>query len=452
MRLTAFAVLLTIALFSAAQAQTPEIAFVNVTVVPMDQEHILPRQTVIVKDGKIIAIGPANKIKLPKDAQRIDGSSKYLMPGLADMHAHYAVSGTSPTESDDNKAFSLLFVANGVTTVRNMWGTPGVLALRKQIDEGQVLGPRIFTTGPINGTTRPNTRRVDTAEQGTAAVAADKREGYDAVKLTNPPKAAYDAIVAAARKEGLPVYGHVQDEILLSHALELRQDSIEHGGGFVVALQKKNAPELRGRTQLLANVDWSLMPDIIAATRAAGTWVCPTLIAPQNSGTPEDTVRLLLNSSMKYIPRWLIESWAKAPPPVVNRLAYRDFNLKLVKALHDGGVGLLLGTDCLNPLIVPGFSIHEELFSFVEAGLTPFQALKAGTSGAAEFLKRQEEFGTVVVGRRADLILLEANPLTDVRNAAKRVGVMVRGHWFTEAELRDRLEKLAVFYSRSNSK
>lgn len=162
---------------------------------------------------------------------------------------------------------------------------------------------------------------------------------------------------------------------------------------------------------------------------------------------------MLAEPALSYMrPGW-IESWKKSSSTnlTAQRSADRklvlDLKLKLTKALHDGGVGFLLGTDCMNPLNVPGFSIHEELAYFVNARLTPYQALRAGTSGAAEFLKQQNEFGTVAVGKRADLLLLEANPLEDVRNAAKRVGVMVRGRWFTEAELRERLEKQAASYS-----
>lgn len=460
MKLTVFTALFILLVCSGLQAQTPEIAFVNVNVVPMDKERILPKQTVIVRDGKIVAMGPAATINVPKGVRRIEGTGKYLMPGLADMHAHFAVSGTSPNEMADNQAISVLFVANGVTTVRNMWGTPVVLALRKQIDGGQVLGPHIFTTGPINGDTRPTTRRVLTVEQAAAVVAEDKKAGYDAIKITRVPRTIYDALVAAARKEGLPVYGHVSDgsandePVSLAHTLELRQDSIEHLGGHDFALLAKGSPPPRGFQQAVANMDWSLLPGLVAATRAAGTWLCPTLVDQSKFVTSEEAAKLLAEPAMRYIPGWLMENWKKSPSINLNaqrgaeRKAFFEFKLKLTKALHDGGVGMLLGTDCMNPLNVPGFSIHEELAYFVKAGLTPYQALRAGTSGAAEFLKQQDEFGTVAVGQRADLLLLEANPLEDVRNAAKRVGVMVRGQWFTEAELQERLEKQAASYAK----
>lgn len=179
----------------------------------------------------------------------------------------------------------------------------------------------------------------------------------------------------------------------------------------------------------------SSLPIWIGSCPSTGVWNCVTIVYLQNVVSSEDAKRLLEKPSMRA------EQLAR-----IRRA--EKLHLKLTKALHDAGARVLLGTDTANPFVIPGFSIHEELQNFVDAGLTPYQALKAGTSDAAEFLKKQDEFGTVAVGRRADLILLEANPLDDVRNAARRVGVMVHGRWFSEAELQDRLEKLAASYAK----
>lgn len=436
-----------------AAAGAPEVAFVNVNVVPMDKERVLLHQTVVVKDARIVALGPSAKTKVPKRAQRIDGRGKYLMPGLADMHVH--VGGRPETR----QASLVLFIANGVTTVRNMKGSPADLALRREIEEGRVLAPRIYSTGPGTDGNPPlftDNRVVETVAQAEQAVASDKQQGYDAVKVLNVKAELYNALVAAAGKHGLPVYGHVPISVGLAKVLAARQESIEHLSRYFRALQRDDAPDNASRFRAAEYVDLAKLPALIEATRLAGVWNCPTLVVHQNYVSAEESVKLRQKPSMKYMPPRILEWWVSPQFPGRQWLTTGDLaavpklvavGMKVIKALHDGGARLLLGTDTLNPFVVPGFSIHEELQNFVEAGLTPYQALKAGTSDAAEFLKKQDEFGTVAVGKRADLILLEANTLEDVRNAARRVGVMVNGRWFPEAELRDRLEKLAASYA-----
>jgi cytosine/adenosine deaminase-related metal-dependent hydrolase len=235
-------------------AQERPAVFVDVTVVPMDKEQILPHQTVVVVGGRITQVGSAASVKVPHGALKIDGKGKFLMPGLADMHVHFmrsAIAGKSqPSTSSDpslrtripasasndyereNRALALLFVANGITTVRNMWGNAAIDDFARETDSGRVLGPHIYSTGPVTDGNPPiseGSRVVETREQAEEAVRSDKQAGYIAIKvLDRLSKEAYEAIVAAARREGLPVVGHVPTAVRLSGAIAARQDSIEH--------------------------------------------------------------------------------------------------------------------------------------------------------------------------------------------------------------------------------
>ncbi len=240
-------------------AQVRPVAFVDVSVVPMDRERIARHQTVLVEGGSITAFGPSRSVHIPKGAQRIEGRSKFLMPGLADMHVHLK----RLTFSELNT----LFVANGVTTVRSMAGRPDILELRRSIDQGSVLGPQIYTTGPITEGrlqgrkygTGPGAHVVlDNADQAIDAVMRDKRAGYDAIKVYGTLSAEeYHAIISTAHGAGLPVYGHVPVSEEVEGVLAADQESIEHVNGYLAALDRDPSPGAAER--------------LIAATIKAGT-------------------------------------------------------------------------------------------------------------------------------------------------------------------------------------
>jgi imidazolonepropionase-like amidohydrolase len=425
-------------------AQSHAIAFVDVTVVPMDSDRLLAHSTVVVADGQIAAVGSARKIRIPKGAEKIDGHGKFLMPGLADMHVHLNARA-APQALLPNEDFATLFLANGVTTVRNMWGNPDVLAFRKAIDEGKIVGPHIYTTGPItdgNPPSGPLMRVVETAKQADDAVADDKQDGYDGVKVYNhlSPEA-YDAIVATARRVGLPVYGHVPDKVGIEKVLEARQDSIEHVYGYLDALDRDPSP--------------GKMAELVSKTVRAGTWNCVTLVFYQGAVPPSEGARLEARPSMRYLPEALLASWtgnrqlASLTPDQFSRIRlYNEKRNDVVRALHRGGAKILVGTDTPNAYVVPGFAVHEELRNLVNLGFTPYEALRAATSDAAEFMHSQNQWGTVRIGARADLILVEANPLENIANVSRIAGVAVAGRWIPETELKASLDRLAASYTR----
>ena len=452
-------------------AQQQSLAFVDVTVVPMDKDRILPNQTVVVMGKRISQVGPLRSVKLPRGAMKIEGRGKFLMPGLADMHVHLIRSAVTvnsqPSNSKDaprtliapsasaenereNQAMGLLFIANGVTTVRNMWGDPAVDAFARETDSGRALGPHVYSTGPITDGSAyfwSGSRIVDTESQAEAAVKQDKAAGYIALKVYNGLSAdAYKWLVSAARTQGLPVVGHVPDAVGLRGVIAARQDSIEHLDGYWEALQPDSSAAADTSTQtLIEKADLSKLPPIAESVRAANIWNCPTLVL--DLILPEDTEwqrridltpPALLERYHKMLPQWHANS-------ALNRRAFQ-LNISITRILHEGGARLLLGTDTPKSTVLPGFSLLDEVQNFREAGLTPYETIRAGTSDAAIFLHQENEFGTVAVGRRADLLLLAQNPLEDVKNVSKRVGVMANGHWFTEADLQKRLATLRNSY------
>jgi imidazolonepropionase-like amidohydrolase len=413
-------------------------------------------------------------LSIPDGATRIDARGKYLMPGLADMHVHLA----HDDEADPDAL--VVFLAAGVTTVRNMWGQPVHLEWRKRINDGDLLGPNIYSTGPITDGDPPfwkGSTVVRTPDEAAKEVAAQKRAGYDGIKVfTNLSPDVYKAILDAAREHDLPVYGHVPTRVGLKRALTSGQKSFEHLIDFTYALLPDDSPV---RAQLVGlwghtgkpnwrgmfldpyeQADRTKIPSLAAKVAAAGVWICPTLVVDQNlASVATEFEQLRSDPMMRYVPPQERTGWERTArflstgevnDPAIMKHGYNTM-LIAVKALHDAGARLILGTDTPNPFVIPGFSIHKALQHFVDAGLTPYEAIKAGTHDAAEFLDSLNVWGIVAVGRRADLVLVEVNPLEDVASASKQVAVMVRGRWFPKTELQAKLDALAEKYAKQQA-
>lgn len=439
-------------------AAAAALAFIDVNVVPMDGARVIRGQTVIVRGGRVVFMGASGSVRVPRGATRIEGRGRYLMPGLFDMHVHL--------ERFDRESQLLLFVANGVTTVRNMDGRPQLLAWRERIAGGDLLGPTIFTAGPILEGKPPfwdDTRVVETPAQAEAAVGEQKRAGYDFIKVYHTlDREAYEAVVAAAKRVGLAVAGHVPRGVGLRGTLAARQTSIEHLEGYAEEVEADDSPLRNQRSWLkryfAVKVDDDKARAAAEATRRAGAWNVPTLVERQNSALPgPELAARSKRPELKYLPPQAVTLWSQSNERVTRRMSPEDFGRvaegertrkRLVKLLHEAGAGILVGTDTPNPFVVPGFSVHEELQNLVEAGLTPYEALRAATRDAAEMLGASGEVGTVTVGKRADLILLEGNPLESITNTTRRVGVLVRGRWYAADDLQKRLDALAASYER----
>jgi hypothetical protein len=418
-----------------------DVAFVNVNVVPMDRERVLLNQTVVVRSDRITAVGAADQTAVPAGALRIDGRGKYLMPGLTEMHAHI------PDEKVSRQFMEsvlVLFLANGVTTIRGVLGVPGQLALRDRANHGQIVAPNMYLAGPGFSGTSANGVRMTSPEQAIRQVREQKTQGWNLLKvLPGLGLPEYDAMARTAKEAGIRFVGHVPPEVGLLHALEMGQETIEHMDGYIEYLHGDTGP-----------VDNAQLLEVVRKTREAGTWVVPTMVHRETVIGTLDINAAMNYPELQYMPPDLVQQWRgwyreQFENPQFNRAAARQVianRMRILKALHDGGAGILLGTDSTQRFNVPGFSIHRELKRMVEAGMTPFEVLKSGTQDAGVYFRNEDTFGTIAVGRRADMILVDANPLQDVSNVARRSGVMVRGTWMPEADLQARLDQIARSY------
>ncbi|MGZ8398695.1 MAG: amidohydrolase family protein [Gemmatimonadales bacterium] len=438
-------------LLAAGPAQRPDsvVAFVDVTVIPMDRERTLPRQTVVVRGGQIVAMGPSDRVKVPAGGVRVAGRGKFLIPGLAEMHAHIP-GGETPDSVTERTLF--LYVAGGITTIRGMLGHPRHLDLRARAARNQLLSPTIYTSGPsLNGNSVPT--------PGAAAriVTEQKAAGYDFLKIhPGIGGEVFDTLAATARRVGIRFAGHVPLDVGLARVLETGYATIDHLDGYVEAMVRDGSPVTAAESEFFGinlgeHLDESRLPALVEATRDAGVWNVPTQVLMENL-MPEVTVQALgQRSEMRYVPAGTLSKWAETKNSFLKEAEASEQSARrvmqvrrnLIKALQASRTGLLLGSDAPQIYNVPGFSIHRELQSLVAAGLTPYQALETGTRNVATFFGSLPTSGTIAVGKRADLVLLDGNPLTDVSNTTRRAGVMLRGRWLPKAEIETRLAAIA---------
>jgi imidazolonepropionase-like amidohydrolase len=423
-----------------AGQQTTIVAIEGVTVIPMDRERTLEARTVVVRDGRIAAIAPARDASVPAGALRVDGKGKFLIPALAEMHAHVP----SGQAAADAERVLFLYVANGIGTIRSMLGDPSHFILRERAARNEIVAPTMYLAGPsFNGQT------AATAEAAAARVGEQKKAGYDLLKIhPGVPRAAFDALAAAADKAGIRFAGHVPADVGLQRALEARYSTIDHIDGYVEALARPGAPQAQlFGSNLMGHVDESRIPSLVARTKTAGTWIVPTQILLENWYGPIDSDAMRAWPEMRYARAAEITQWTAAKRnitdayPPEQRQRFIAVRRQLIKALHDGGVGILLGSDAPQTWNVPGFSMHRELATYIASGLTPYQALATGTRNIAVHLGTLQRAGTVETGKRADLVVLDGNPLRDISNTTKIAGVMLGGRWMSKADIDRRLEQ-----------
>ena len=420
--------------------------FVNVNVLPMSSDVVLAQQTVVVADGKIVSLGDVDSVPVPKGALVVDGTDRFLMPGLAEMHAH--VTGTSPAQIE---RLATLFVANGVTTIRGMLGRPEHLKLRQQLEDGEVFGPRLITSGPsLNG------RSVSSVADAARMVRAQQAAGYDFIKVhPGLNRREFDSLARTANEIGMPFAGHVPVASGVREALRNQMATIDHLDGYFLALLPASDDGAGGfggffDVMLAADIDADRIPEIAAATAAAGTWNVPTEVLVEQLIDDTPVADLRLRPETRYVTRAVVNEWVAAKESQLNDRNYNaetaalaiQQRRRLILELHRAGAGLLLGSDAPQTFNVPGFSVHRELRALVDAGLTPFEALRTGTAAVAEFLGANT--GLIAVGRDADLVLLDANPLQDIGNSNRVHGVMLRGSWLPASDLARRLKKFEV--------
>jgi len=436
--------------------KTPkQIVVTHVTVINPGTSSVQPDTTVVITGNRIAAVSSGAGFQPPKNAIVIDGRGKYLIPGLWDMHVHSAFGDWFPGGRD---IILPLFIANGVTGVRDMGGDiPVLFAWREQIGDAKIIGPRMIIAGPMldgyladgKSLRFPSSVAVTTPESAVAAVDSLKAQGVDFIKVQSEiSHDAYLAAAAEAHKQGLPIVGHVPTKVRLAETIAAGQKSIEHLMGIFEGCSAEEDKFISGQGDLklmLSTYDQQRCDALIALLAKTQTWQVPTL-AWQRGGTFLDQRDLKHQPLDKYVPAyWRDVTWHRFTDemmpdllhdPLALRQEYFARNLRMVGAMHRAGVPFLAGTDTAPGVyIMPGFSLHDELANFVEAGFTPMESLQTATSNPAKFLGIESTFGSIEAGKTADLVLLNANPLDDIRNTTKINCVIANGRFFDRAIL-----------------
>jgi imidazolonepropionase-like amidohydrolase len=437
---------------AAQSSSSPLLIIDDVTVINVGSgAPTLPHRTVIVRDGHIEQVVKPEALRGSKpEGVRIDGKGKFLIPGLWDMHVHMVFGDWFPR----GKEITLpLFIANGVTGVRDMGGELEVLQQwRKEISAGTLLGPRMVISGPMLDGPKPrfpSSIAIKNPEDGRHAVDDLKRRGADFIKLQSlVPREAVFAIADEARKQGIPFVGHVPDAVRASEASNAGQKSFEHLIGIFEGSSPREDEFLKGAkgpAKFLATYDSERAAKLFALLAKNHTWQCPTLVW-ECGGNLIDEADFAHDTHAKYVlAYWKDVTWKRFTDQVLHefntddlatRKRFVEKELEVVNAMHHAGVQFLAGTDTPPGVYVfPGFSLHEELQRFVAAGFTPMEALQTATLNPAKFLGMEDRLGTVEKGKLADLVLLDANPLEDIRNTQKIAAVIVNGRYLSRTDL-----------------
>jgi imidazolonepropionase-like amidohydrolase len=448
-------------------AQT--VAFTNVNVIPMDRERVLAGQTVVVRDGVIVEIGDAKKVKLPKDAMRVDGARKYLVPGLVDMHTHLLSDSDEFPDSIGPHELRVM-VANGVTTVRFMIGTPELLALRSRSASGDIEAPTIFVASPhLTGREQGNNFVVNTPDEAREAVRKSKAAGYDFIKITTFIKAeVYEAAVDEAAKQNIRVVGHADSRFVGVERAWKAKQQIEHLDGYMELLLRDDAPMKGSVSDLYIYnpenwksfdyIDESKIAEVARRTVASNPYVDPTQHFMKNTfGRLRTEEEIRKQPDFRFYPPKVQKQWLDFykknrfinTVPLEKRARWVALREKLIKAIYDAGGHIMTGSDTPEFLWLYGFGMHHELKALKDAGLSNYAVLEAATKNPAMFLGTIDKAGTIEKGKRADLILLNANPLDDISATENRAGVMLKGKWHTQEELNAWLDESAQAISTS---
>jgi len=424
----------------AASPPPTAVVFDGAHLVRMERDGIERDQSVLVRNGRIEAIAPRGRLVVPEGAQRIDARGKYLMPGLYDMHAHL-VPGTGH-DMDPVQRQLTVYVALGVTTVRALSAPPTAFEVRRRANTGELLAPYLFVTGEsINGQSAPTVDAVNALADKLAAQGADVLKTHGMWTSGEP----YAALVAAATRHKLPLAGHVTPEFGLAGAVRAGQQ-IEHLDGMIAATVPEGTRVPPGQLifdeAVLSQVDSARIEVLARSMAARGIHHGPTL-ALFNVLSGQETVEALrqrpdtMFTPSQALAQWTlqIDNLSQQPVSPAAKARFRAVRDLMVRRLQAHGVPLLAGSDSPQFFLVPGFGLHRELEALVQAGLTPYEALTAATRTPATYLGRGAHSGTIAVGKEADLVLLDADPLLDIRHTRRIHGVMLRGRWLDRSAL-----------------
>lgn len=439
---------------SLSQSQTIDetpVALVNVSIIDTVSGAIRPGMTVVIARGRIATVAPNRRAHIPKGASRVDASGKFLIPGLWDMHVHLFFGERYPGGVE---VMLPLFIANGITGVRDMGSDLApILAARRDTNDGSVLGPRMVIAGPmLDGPTTRYTGAVFAVASPAGArdaVTLLRRSGVDFIKVQSVlSHESYLAIADACRAQGMTLAGHVPDAVSAAEAITAGQKSFEHLLGVFEASSSAAPGTRKKRTELIETFDPAREAALIRELARNQVWQVPTLYWGRGS-ILADVVDMNKDPDIIYAPLSWRTRWAQItgnmvkdiePGSLPQREKLVEHTLGVVKRMHDGGVPFLAGTDTPAAIdVIPGSSLHHELERFVAAGFSPLEALQTATINPAKFLGTTKDFGTVEKGKIADLVLLDANPLADIRNTRSIDSVIANGRLYSKAAIRKML-------------
>lgn len=430
------------------------VAFLHATVIPMDRERRLFDQTVVVSDGKIISIGPASKVKIPRGAIRIDATGRYLIPALCDMHVHLESEAFNamlkPADQLAGKdipfeSFLFPYIANGVTTIQVLSATPEHVALQHKVSGDEILAPRLVNArmidGPKKAWPQPLSTWVSTADEARTAVHDAKKSGYDKIKVYSfLNKESYDAIISTAKEQHMDVVGHIPNALSVEYVVDAGQKMIAH------------TEEVAKHTH--GNYSQERIDYYAGRIANGGVWMTPTLVTTRSilelfddpnglRGRPEAVYSR--HPMQAGIWEFITDNLYRPIPTEARKKLTDDFEKfqrPLTKVFHDKGGKLMTGTDSLFPGLVAGFAVHRELEELVSVGLTPFEALRSSTTEPFEYLGEIETGGTIEVGKYTDLVLINEDPLKNISAVSKISGVLIRGRWIGKDEISTRMRQI----------
>ncbi len=432
-------------------AHGQKLMITNVHVVPMTSETVLQSQDLVIEDGKITSINPALPgVPPPSDATAIDGTGKYITPGWAEMHAHIP----TPAEGDTSNVYETLFLylSKGITTIRGMLGQPYHLALRAEVQEDLVMSPRIYTSSPsMNGNSIPS---KDSARM---RVLQYEKEGYDFLKIHPGLKRdVFDEMIGTAQTVGIKYSGHVPLEVGIDHAIASGYASIDHLDGYIEGLAPEDMRNDGGFFGILLadHLDSERIAILGEKTAARNIAVVPTQTLFTRWLAPHQLEKQMRDPEMAYIPGSLRFTWRQNKELMLERLEFSEEQYdrfvetrkKLIRTLHEKGVLMLLGSDAPQVMNVPGFSIHHEMQTLADAGLTPYQILQTGTVNVARFFGTESDTGTLEEGKVADLVLLRNNPLDNISHCNDIDAVIYRGQILSREKIEEKLTDIASKY------
>lgn len=426
--------------------QDPETIIRNATIISMQSGQGLQKADVVIQDGKISKIGSATP---HQNSTIIDGTGKYLMPGLTEMHAHIP----TPKEGDDTlvKETLFLYLSQGVTTIRGMLGDPYHLTLKKLIKSNDILSPRVYTSSPsLNGNT------ITTPEEARQKVTQYKNDGYDFLKihpgitLNN-----WNMVEATAKEVGIPFAGHVPIEVGIDRAIAAGYATIDHLDGYIEGLVADNSDvDAAGGGffgySFTPVLDDSKIKTLVAKTKRNNIGSVPTQTLFTRWFSPTDPALMMQEPEMKYMPSKTRFTWRQNKERLIGDKEFsteqwQDFietRKAILKEMDSQGVTFLLGSDAPQVMNVPGFSIHHEMEAMSQAGISNQTILESGTINPSIFFNALGEYGVIEVGASADLILVNGNPIDNLKHAQNIHGVMVRGQWLSKDMIDKRLSEI----------